>query len=175
MCVIITSWIFIRKVWQLRFGHSIQTQPLLKYFSSFFSLTAYYSFSFYPTLSLHLSLVIAITTTTTKIVFGIRKGWALCMHVFLKLVHELSGSPDRPLSDYRIQGISARVQAHLTPANELNTPYSRNLFSYSWTSQMLQEIQVPNRFRKSGKFAAHLFVTSFLSIIQRRAVLRFRN
>jgi hypothetical protein len=68
---------------------------------------------------------------------------------FLKPVHELSGSPDSPLSDYRIQGISARVQAHLTPPNELNTPNSRKLFGYSRTSQMFQEIQLPSRFRTS--------------------------
>lgn len=65
----------------------------------------------------------------------------------LKPVHELFGSPDSPLSDYRIQGIGARIQAHLTPANELNTPNSRKLFGYLRTSQILGDIQLPNRFR----------------------------
>jgi hypothetical protein len=64
-------------------------------------------------------------------------------------VHELSGSPYSPLCDYRIQGISARVQTRLTPANELNTPNSKKLFGYSRTSEMFQEFQLPNRFRTS--------------------------
>lgn len=75
----------------------------------------------------------------------------VCMY-FLKPVHELSGSPDSPLSDYRIQGTSARVQERLTPANELNTPNSRKLFGYSRTSQMFQGIKLPNRFCTSQPY-----------------------